>query len=378
MIVYTSEKGNKGFYTVDHNAKTVTFENSDYIISASLALYTETDEKLLTQAYFDFKRIFKGELMTLYRAKKYEGIKYYIRKVLNSRNFIFSFTNKPYILSKIAYFTFMGKQVYINRPGYSLSLISDLARMKDDFTYPFLFTCKNLNDTNLRAICKVILNCPFYLTDFHNILKRDIQRVYWNGGNDKFYEELGKYNLHDKEYFDQYITGFNMANIVERFTSGLKYSNGNEVRFIHADDYKYLDKVRLDLSFSKAEIEYKDKKQDNFLLLVDDLSNFVFSLVNDCMEIVNNNLSYNNELFDLLSYFFVHVSQQNMEFQIPNSIWSTMMGIVDMCNESVSDFFKQNKMVDSVILAHYTRINEYLKNHFDDKRAFSVYKVRLI
>ena len=55
-----------------------------------------------------------------------------------------------------------------------------------------------------------------------------------------------------------------------------------------------------------------------------------------------------------------------------------MMGIVDMCNESVSDFFKQNKMVDSVILAHYTRINEYLKNHFDDKRAFSVYKVRVI
>ena len=54
-----------------------------------------------------------------------------------------------------------------------------------------------------------------------------------------------------------------------------------------------------------------------------------------------------------------------------------MIGIVDLCNDCVSPFYKQNKIVDNVILAHYTRINEYLKNHFDDKRAFSVFKVRV-
>ena len=91
----------------------------------------------------------------------------------------------------------------------------------------------------------------------------------------------------------------------------------------------------------------------------------------------NNNQNYDNELFDLLSYLFIYTGQENIEFQIPNSTWSTMIGIVDLCNDCVSPFYKQNKIVDNVILAHYTRINEYLKNHFDDKRAFSVFKVRV-
>ena len=377
MIIYTKEKGNNSGYILNNDDKTVTFEEGKYVVSASLAFYTELDEKTLFSKYNDYKRIFKGDLMTLYRTNKYDGIKYFIRKVINNRNFVFSFTSKTYVLAKILYFTIMGRQSYSSRPGYSLSFISDIARLKDDLTYPLLFTCKNMTDGNFKKLCKVILNCPYYLTDFHNILKREVQRIYWSTNFDKYLEELGKYNLNEKIYYDQYITGFNMANLVERFTSGLKNSSGNEVKFIHDTEYKYLDKVRLDLSFSKVEIEYIDKRQDNFLHIIDDLYSLLHHLINDCMEIVHNNQNYDNELFDLLSYLFIYTGQENIEFQIPNSTWSTMIGIVDLCNDCVSPFYKQNKIVDNVILAHYTRINEYLKNHFDDKRAFSVFKVRV-
>jgi hypothetical protein len=71
------------------------------------------------------------------------------------------------------------------------------------------------------------------------------------------------------------------------------------------------------------------------------------------------------------------VYQENFEFQVPTSQWSTLMGITDLCNDSVSAFYKRNDIVDNTIAYHYTRINEYLKNHFDDKRAFAVFKNRV-
>lgn len=378
MIVYTSEKGNDDYYKLNHKDNTVSFDESEYIVSASILLFTELDEKLLISGYNDIKRIYRNDLTHLYRNKKLDGIKYFIKKVLNNRNFVLSITSKNYILSKILYFSFMGRQTYISRPGYSLSFISDLARMKDDFTYPLLFTCNNMNENNMKQICKVAMGCPYYLTDFHNIFKREVKKVLWSNVFDKVMSELGKYNLNKQYYYDQYMVGFNMANLVDRFTSGLKNSVGYDVMLIHDKSYKYDEKIRIDLGFSKANIIYKEKVSDIFLQFVNDISSFFNSLLKDCMHIVYNNKPYNNELFNIMSLIFKNINQENIEFQIPNSTWATLMGIVDMCNEDVSDFYKQNEMVDNVILAHYTRINEYLKNHFDDKRAFSIYKVRVV
>ena len=80
MIIYTKEKGYDCSYKLDHEKKLVNFKNSEYVISASLALYTEVDERLITNAYYDFRRIYKGDLMTLYRSRKLDGINYFIKK----------------------------------------------------------------------------------------------------------------------------------------------------------------------------------------------------------------------------------------------------------------------------------------------------------
>ena len=56
MIIYTKEKGNHDTYEFDHEKKTVTFEKTDFLVSASIVLYTEQDEKLIVNRYNDFKR----------------------------------------------------------------------------------------------------------------------------------------------------------------------------------------------------------------------------------------------------------------------------------------------------------------------------------
>ena len=377
MIIYTKEKGNHDTYEFDHDKKTVTFEKSDFLVSASIVLYTEQDEKLIVNRYNDFKRIFNSELVSLYKNRRWEGIKYFIRKVLNTHNFVFSITNKSYVLAKILFFTIMGRQTYISRPGYSLSLISDLAKMKDDLVYPLLFTCNNVSDSNFKKLLKVVLNCPYYLTEFHNILKQDVQQIYWGSKFDSYLAELTKYNLQDQKMYDNYIAGFNFSNLVERFTSGSKNANYLGIEFVHDTEYRFTKEVMFQLGFSNISLEYKDKKESTFLLLLDDLSKFFHMLINDCFDIVNNNRLYDNELFNILSYMITLVYQENFEFQIPTSQWSTLMGITDLCNDSVSAFYKRNDIVDNIIAYHYTRINEYLKNHFDDKRAFAVFKNRV-
>ena len=95
------------------------------------------------------------------------------------------------------------------------------------------------------------------------------------------------------------------------------------------------------------------------------------------MYIYDNNKSYDNEMFNLLSYVITKVNQENFEFQIPTSTWSALVGITDLCNDSVSSFFKSNRIVDDIIRLQYLRVNDYLRNHFDDKRAFSVFKNRV-
>jgi hypothetical protein len=377
MIVYTKCKGNNEKYILDHDRKSVIFPSGEHIVSASVAVYTETDERLLIEKYNDFRRIYHQELISLYRTEKYEPIKYFLYRVLNSRNFVLSITSKYYVLSKMLYFIMVGRQAYMSRPGYSLSFISDLARMKDELIYPLLFTSANPSDNNFKVVLKNIINCPYYLTDFHNFFKKDVHRIYWTNHYENYIAELEKFDLDDEEYFDQYMTGYDFSNVVERLTSGLKFASASEVKFIHDTEYKYDKSVMKELSINKIHLEYQEKKSHPFLLLVDDLSTFVYTLLKDCLQIVYENKPYDNEKFNLLSMIFENINQENIEFQIPNSTWSTLVGLVDLCNVKVSEYFKQNEVVDNVIILKYTRINEYLKNHYNDKRAFNVFKYRV-
>ena len=91
-----------------------------------------------------------------------------------------------------------------------------------------------------------------------------------------------------------------------------------------------------------SNVVYVDPKDSPYLHLVDELSHMFLMLINDCFDIVNNNRPYNNECFNLLSYILNCVYQENFEFQIPTSSWSTIVGIMDLCNESVSDYYKLN------------------------------------
>ena len=377
MIVYTKEKGNNEKYILDHENKKVIFPKGEHVVSAAVSIYTESDERLLIEKYNDFRRIFHQELISLYRTEKYDEIKFFLNKVLNNRNFVLSITSKTYIVAKILFISLMGKQSYMSRPGYSLSFISDLSRMKDELTYPLLFTCANPTDNNFKQVCKVVINCPYYLTDFHNFFKKDTHHIYWSNNYDKYIGEIEKYDLDDEMYFDQYITGFDFANMVQRLTSGLKFAYANEVKFIHDNEYEFDESVMEELSISKINIEYQEKKSHPFLLMVDDFVTFVYTLLKDCLEMVQNNKPYDHEKFNLLSMLFENINQENVEFQIPNSTWATLMGLIDLCNDRVSEFFKQNEIVDNIILLQYTRINEYLKNHFNDKRAFNVFKYRV-
>ena len=70
MIIYTKEKGNNSGYILNNDDKTVTFEEGEYVVSASLAFYTELDEKTLFSKYNDYKRIFKRTFL-LYFLSKY-------------------------------------------------------------------------------------------------------------------------------------------------------------------------------------------------------------------------------------------------------------------------------------------------------------------
>ena len=377
MIVYTKEKGNDEKYIIDHEKKTITYPKGEHIVSASISIYTETDERLLIERFNEFRRIYHQELISLYRTEKYDGIKFFLHKVMNNRNFILSITSKTYIVAKILYFTLMGRQAYISRPGYSLSFISDLARMKDELTYPVLFTIANPTNNNFKQVCKTVINCPYYLTDFHNFFKKDTHHIYWSNNYDKYIAELEKYDLDDEMYFDQYVTGFDFANRVQRLTSGLKFAYANEVKFIRDKDYEYDKNVMEELLINKINLEYQEKKSHPLLLMVDDLATFVYTLLKDCLDMVHENKSYDHEKFNLLSLIFQNINQENVEFQIPNSTWSTLVGLIDLCNDKVSEFFKRNDIVDNIILMQYTRINEYLKNHSDDKRAFNVFKYRV-
>ena len=377
MIVYTKEYGNKDPYSIDRDKKSVKFPKGEHFVSASLAIFTETDEKQVLNSYNDFKRIYNSELNRLYRQGDFKAVRYFIRKVLNNRNFVLTLCGKSFILAKILYYVLMTKQGYLSRPGYSLSFISDIAKLKDDLTYPMLITARNPDQNNFKQLLKVVINAPYHLSDFHNILKKDTTHIYWTDNYESWIQEFTKYNLDNEEMCDHYLTGFCFANVVERFTTGLKNETKSQIKFFRDVEHRIPYKVGLELGFSARDIHYVEKKKEPFLILLEDVSKFFYMLISDCMYIYDNNKSYDNEMFNLLSYVITKVNQENFEFQIPTSTWSAIVGITDLCNDSVSSFFKSNRIVDDIIRLQYLRVNDYLRNHFDDKRAFSVFKNRV-
>ena len=63
MIIYTKERGNKDEIKLNKKDRTVEFKNGEYLVSVSIAIYTEQDEKFIINKYNDYKRIFKSDLI---------------------------------------------------------------------------------------------------------------------------------------------------------------------------------------------------------------------------------------------------------------------------------------------------------------------------
>lgn len=379
MVIYTKEKGFGENIKLNKTDKSVDYVNGEYVINCSILTYTEEDKKNLERKYEDYKTIFKNrKIDDMYKENYKIAIDYFIKYFINERNFVFTINSKPYLLARILYDTLMGDRVFNARPGYSIGLVSDIARMKDEIVYPLLFTCKNLTYNNFRTIVKLVLNCPcYYFSDFHNILKDEVKKLYWSTIYDKQMAQLEAYGFNDDDYVEQYLTVSSLKPIVERFVvkGG---SQAGEVKIVHDKKYEYDKKMMYDLSINHIDLEYQSERKEPLLELADELASFFHSLFMDCLNLYRSNALYTDCHFTYLSNFLTLLTQGNVEFQMPVNEWAFLMGVMDLCNDQISDFYKDNKIVDNIILCHYTRLSEYLKNHSNDKKVFTVFKTRVL
>lgn len=376
MRAYIKEAGYNGNIKINKFLKTVDLGDSPYLVSIGIYAIKNSQE-YYENLYNTFKEQFKDErIIDLYRRGDYENIYKYIFPIFSKGPIIIGLTNKLLLISRVVFDLFMGEKTYYTRPGISIAIVSDTAKLKDDLIYPFLVTCYSPIMTNMKHLARVILQCPhYYMSDGYNILKGHIKKMYWETEYDQFIDKINSYCFNDLYILEQFLTIRSTLPIIKRAFKHLK--GDDEVFFIHDTDYMYEKDVLENQMKQELLVSYTQKNHNLMLKLLDELSEFLLALFEDCIHIHNHEESYDDERIMMLVKILHLVKQENFEFQLLNEEWSFLMGIMDLYDERLSSFYKVRTLVDEQIRYHCFRLNEFLKDNTHNRRSLDVFKNRV-
>ena len=178
---------------------------------------------------------------------------------------------------------------------------------------------------------------------------------------------------------NQLFTLISLASLISKWNINTEVEQFkiNQLTVSHSSSYTYDQDKLIKMGVPFFNIEYKNKMKSEILCIIEDI-NYVFHYeFSKMIEIFRNNGDYDNVHFKFVSLFLRTVTQLNCEFQIPTNEWALLMGVMDLINSNVADFYHQSHVVDYLIVAHYTRVCEYLKNHGDELHASKVFKTRV-
>ena len=157
MKTYIKESGNNEDITINRYTKSVEFGKSTYIASVALFVSNKKEYDFFDDSYCFFKEKFKDKrIVDLYREKDFESIYKYIFPIIKQGHMVIGLTNKHIILSRVIFDIFMGEKTFLARPGISIEIISNIAKMKDSLMYPFLATCFSPMLSNMKNLSKIL------------------------------------------------------------------------------------------------------------------------------------------------------------------------------------------------------------------------------
>lgn len=382
MELFVSEIGNSKDISIKKATKekreSVYYNGEEFLITASYAAFLNNDKKELVSNYEEFKRIF-GELKDVHERKDYDALNKFIIMILNNRNFHFTISSKPYLLAKLVYISLHGRNNYASN-GNATLYISDIARLKDEFVYPLLTACKSPTYDNFKKLLTALRDCPcYYLSDNRNTFKDDIRKLLWRKDFSVYEKQIYDLDLDDNKSMNQLFTLISLASLTSKWNINTEVEQFkiNQLTVSHSSSYTYDQDKLIKMGVPFFNIEYKNKMKSEILCIIEDI-NYVFHYeFSKMIEIFRNNGDYDNVHFKFVSLFLRTVTQLNCEFQIPTNEWALLMGVMDLINSNVADFYHQSHVVDYLIVAHYTRVCEYLKNHGDELHASKVFKTRV-
>lgn len=381
MEVYTSECGNtKGInYKMEKGEKrpTIYYNGEEYLITVGFTSFYDNDKKEFLENYDHFRRVY-GELSEVYERKDYNALSNFVALVLNNRNFIISVCSKPFMLAKITYVTLHGRNNYASR-GYATLLISDLTRLNDDFIYYLLTASKNRTYNSFKKLLECLRDCSYYISDFRNKFKQDITKLLWRKSETTYERDIYDLNLDSVTASNQLFSLISLASLTARWNTGGTNEDFmiNKVYMYHNDKYKYDQDKLIDIGVPYFNIEYIRREKEQIIQIIDDFTKILYAEFNRLIDVFRNNGNYENSHFKFISLIFNRVTQLNCEFQLPVNEVALIMSVMDLIKEKIGTYYHQRHVVDYLVISHYTRLSEYLKNHGDEISATKVLRTRV-
>ena len=151
----------------------------------------------------------------------------------------------------------------------------------------------------------------------------------------------------------------------------------NKVYMYHNDKYKYDQDKLIDIGVPYFNIEYIRREKEQIIQIIDDFTKILYAEFNRLIDVFRNNGNYEKSHFKFISLIFNRVTQLNCEFQLPVNEVALIMSVMDLIKEKIGTYYHQRHVVDYLVISHYTRLSEYLKNHGDEISATKVLRTRV-
>ena len=384
MEIFLSEVGNYENVTYRMNSTNpdcpyVSFNGEEFLVNLAFLSYQEKDKKMLLHRYNIFKIIY-GDLRELYEQNKLNEVIRFIGMVLNDRNFHISIISKNFLLARLAYVSIHGRNNYASR-GNALLYISDMARMKEHFTYYLLDTCEtHTTESFKKLLLKIRDEASYYIKDVSNVFKEDLTKLLWRKNYSTYAKSLYELYLDDSEEINQLATVMSLEPLVNRWNIDTEIPEFkiNNIKFVHSDKYGYDPDIIKKFYLPYLPFEYIKIEKSEELKLLEDITYIIQKEITKAIEILKSNKNYKDDLHLLFVATLMNtITQSNFEFQIPINEWAGLISIMDLFTNDIGEFYKSTHVVDFLSLNYYKRTCDFLKNHPEDLNAARIFKIKI-
>lgn len=333
MKLFIDEAGNTG--SIDDKKGELNYKEQRHFCLAAVVVNSKQEEKLLRRKYRKFKDKYLtggNELKGLLTRENNEALEYFIKELLNDRNFTVCCYDKKFYLASLLAGTILGPGVRIRFPAPYYTVIGALAHEDDDLYLNFCRLTKKPTVDSVHELLTYLKDYPYRYLSPGNIFVYAVEAALKEGVEDSFIEDFLQVGSFSNPKFANLV---NLTALGE-MCNELMLTNGltvEQLEIVHDETHGIEVILKEEMAHVGLNVEFHRSIDDDLVQFADNVAGLLYKVMNHAVHCWESGTEWRKENEWLLmvgARIMQKIGVTNIRFKMSVQNWALMRCVIDM------------------------------------------------